>query len=115
MKKLLIGLIGLASLSAFAEVKHIKIDRQFYGEKSYGYIDGQSYHFYCKDEFYGSVIFENPHESNGRSLQAYQVSDEDCSKSLKKVDKAVKEYAEVFLSMNCKNIGTGTHDCTVNL
>ena len=115
MKKIIIGFLALVSISAFADNIHLKIDRQFWGENSYGHIDGQSYNIYCQDKIYGSVIFENPHDSNGRALQEYQLSDEDCFKALKNVDTAVKNYHEMFLSLNCKIAGTASFDCKLNL
>jgi hypothetical protein len=114
MKKALLPLLLLVSISAFADSQSIKIDRQFYGENSYGYIEGQSYQFQCKGDSLASAIVEHPHDSNGKTLQTYRLSAGDCLKALNRVDQSLHEYAsEANLFLACGTIGTGTHACSL--
>ncbi len=114
MKKIILGLVTLFSISAFAETIQIKIDRQMWGENVFAHYDGQSYQFFCSDKKVGTAIYEFPNESNGNRLTAYNLSDVDCSKSLSEAKDAVSSYTEYQLILYCSAGALGSKDCAIN-
>jgi|GEM_PF-7127071 len=96
MKNLLVGLLTLGCISAFASTQSIKIDRALYGDNVFGYVEGQTYKFNCEQG-----ILAEKKDLFAKSTK-YSLDQQECKQALLQANQFVRnggsaEFTEILL------------------